>query len=154
MAALSTRVRVTFRTRYGLEFSLAFFVAPGVVDPTSTAVQAIVTAINNITTAVAFRIELSAVDPHLVTPSGSAAYVNEDKAEFIFRGQGGLAHTFKVPGLKASILGADNETIDATSGAGLAFANAVATYATGAGGEAMVQPKLGRRRAARKTLKK
>lgn len=154
MAGLSTRVKCTFRGPYDLEFSVTFFVPPGIVDPTDSRVQAIVAAINAVTHAVCFRIELTASQPHVVTPTASAVYVNEDKAEFIFRGEGGLAHTFKVPGLLPSILGTSKEKIDATAGLPLAFVTAVADNAQGAGGEALAAPDFGMRRAARKTLKK
>lgn len=154
MAALSTRVKATFKTRYGLEFSMTFYVPPGIVDPNDSRVQAVIAAINAVTNAYCFRIEITAANPHAVTPTSSPDYVNEDKAEFVFSGEGGTAHTLKVPGLKAAILTGDNETINALAGTPHAFCIAVTTYGQGAGGETLVQPALGHRRAARKTLKK
>ena len=154
MAANSTRVKATFRSRYGLEFSCTFYVSAGIVDPNDAGVQAIVAALNALTTAVCFRIEISSAEPHAVTPTSSSVYVNEDKAEFVFSGDGGTAHTFKVPALKPSILGSDHETINTTAGLPLAFVVAVANNAQGAGGETLTAPTVGHRRASRKTLKK
>jgi hypothetical protein len=154
MAALSTRVTVTFVTRFGFEARVVFYVPAGIVDPTDATITAIVAAIQALTAAYGLRIEVSAVAPHAATPTAASTYVNEDKAEFVFPGQGGVAHTFKVPALKASILESDNETIDATAGAAATFVAAVASGAQGIGGETLTAPTVGHRRAARKTLKK
>ncbi len=154
MAALSTKVTVTFVTRFGFEARVSFYVAPGITDPNSPTIQAIVTAIQALTAAYGLRIEISAVAPHLATATAASTYVNEDKAEFIFGGQGGAAHTFKVPALKSTLLAADNETIDASAGPANAFVVAVAANAQGIGGETLSAPAVGKRRAARKTLKK
>jgi hypothetical protein len=128
--------------------------APGIVDPNSTAVQAIVAAINQVCTAVCFRIEISAVEPHAVTPTALQVYVNEDKAEFNFTDEKGASHTFKLPGLKTTILESDHETIDCTTGAASTFVTAVAGFAQGPGGATLEPPLIGKRRAARKPLKK
>lgn len=154
MAAEATRVKVTYRTFYDIEFTVTFYVAPGIVDPNNGSVQAIVTAINAITRAVAIRIELSASNPHSVTATAGAIYVNEDKGEFVFQGPAG-AHTFKLPGPDPSFVSStDNETIDASSGAVGDFVAAVAEFAFDANGGVITAPTEGRRRAARKALKK
>lgn len=154
MAGLSTRVKCTFRTFSGLEFTCTFFVSNEVVDPTDGRVQAIVAAINALTRAVCFRIEITRSNPHAVTPVSAAAYVNEDKAEFTFTGEGGLAHTYKIPGLKPTILNADKETINCFAGVANSFVVYMAGHAQGAGGESLTAPTVAYRRAARKTLKK
>ena len=154
MAGLSTRVKCTFRTFSDLEFSVTFFVSNEVIDPTDTRVQAIVTAINALTRAVCFRIEITRGNPHAVTPTSAAFYVNEDKAEFTFTGEGGLAHTYKIPGLKPTILNSDRETINCFLSVQNAFVTYMSSHAQGAGGETLTAPTVAYRRAARKTLKK
>lgn len=155
MAASATRVKVTYQAYGFLEFTVTFYVAGGIVNPNDATIQAIITAINAVTRAVAIRIELSASEGHAVTATASATYVNEDKAEFVFQGDAdGLAHTFKVPGLHPAILATDNENIDATAGLPLAYVAAVAANALDADGGSLTAPTKGRRRAARKQLKK
>lgn len=154
MAAASTRVKVTYSGPYGTEFSVTFYVAPGIVDPTDPTIQAIVTTINALTNAVAIRIEVSAVNPHSVTPTTSQVYVNEDKGQFVFIDDQATPHNFKVPGIKPSIVSsADKETIPGT-GVVATFLAAVAANAVGPGQSALTAPTQGKRRAARKSLKK
>jgi len=154
LAAPATRVTVTYNTIYNIEFKVSFYVGPGVVDPNNAAVQAIVTAINNVTRAVAIRIELTASSPNTVTATANAVYVNEDKLEFVFQGAES-AHTFKLPGLDPSLLEDDDETVDCTAGDPAAYVAAVMAGALDAAGNALTSgPDIARRRTARKMLKK
>jgi hypothetical protein len=153
MAAPSTRVKVTFATQFGLEFTCTFHVDPSIIDPNDTLVQAIVTAISALTAGFPIRIEVSVSAAHAVTATTSQVYVNEDKGEFIFVDDGAMAHTFKLPAPKPAIIGSDKETIDGTGDVST-FLSAVATYALGPAGESLEAPLGGMRRAARKSLKK
>lgn len=154
MAAASTRVKVTYQGPYSTEFSVTFYVAPGIVDPNNATIQAIVTAINAITCAVALRIEISASNPHAITPVSSPTYVNEDKGQFVFLDGEGVPHNFKLPGIApAYISTSDNETIPG-AGPVATFLAAVASNAKGPNGGALTAPAQGQRRASRKQLKK
>jgi len=152
-AAPSTRVKVTFITKNGYEFGVVFHVSAAVVSPTDPIVLAIVAAIKTLTASWPIRIELSVSASHAVTPTASATYVNEDKAEFVFLGDG-MSQTYKVPSVDPGILEADTITIDATGGAANDFVSAVATNARTPAGNAITAPDVGYRRSARKTLKK
>jgi len=152
--AAATRVKVTFRLSIGTEFTAEFHVDPSVVSPTDPIVTAIVAAINTLTGGWGFRIELSAVGTHAVTPTASSIYVNEDKGEFVFVGDG-LASTFKLPAIKHTLVGTDTINIPISgSGAVHDFVTAVAANALTPGAGALSPPTFGTRRTARKTLKK
>jgi hypothetical protein len=154
LASASTRVKVTFQGPYALEFSVTFYVAAGIVDPTDAGVQAIVAAINALTNAVAIRIEISASAPHAVTPTTAQIYVNEDKGQFVFLDPEGVPHNFKLPAIKNTLVSStDNETIVST-GAVATFLAAVSGHAIGPNGGALTAPPEGKRRASRKQLKK
>jgi hypothetical protein len=153
MAAPSTKVKATFITSFGLEFTIAFHVPAGIVDPNDAGVQAIIAAVAALTSGFPVRVVLSVSAPHAVTATSSQIYVNEDKGEFIFVDDGAQAHTFKLPAPKTSIVGTDKETIDGTGAVGT-FLAAVAANALGPSGEAIEAPLGGMRRASRKSLKK
>lgn len=153
MAAPSTRVKVTFATSVGFEFTVTFHVAAGIVDPNNAAIQAIVAAINALTGGYGLRIEITAASGAAVTPTSSAVFVNEDKAEFTFLDAGAQAHTFKLPGPKTTIVDTNGLSIPGT-GAVATFLNAVAANARGPAGETLTRPTNGERRASRKSLKK
>ena len=148
-----TKVTVTFKFLFSLEGTVSFYVAPGIVDPNDATIQAIVAAINALTRGIPIRIEVSASNPIVATATTSQVYVNEDKAEFVFNSDSGKAHTFKLPGLKPSILASNKEDIPGTGLVGT-FLDALATAALDADGGVLTAPLGGKRRTSRKTLKK
>ena len=154
MAAASTRIKVTFAGPYSTEFTVTFYVAPGIVDPNDAGVQAIVAAINALTNAIAIRIEISASAPHAVTPTTSQVYVNEDKAQFTFVDPEGVPHNFKLPGIKSTLVSTSDRITIPVTGTVATFTGAVAAHALGPNGGALTAPPVGERRAARKSLKK
>jgi hypothetical protein len=110
--------------------------------------------LNALTTGVAIRIELSRVEPNIATATSGVAYVNEDKLEFPFHDEEGLAHSYKIPGVLASVLESNTEYADCTVGAPLTFVDAIQAHCFGQGGTTLEGPLLATRKAARKLLKK
>jgi hypothetical protein len=153
MAALSTRVTVTFRDRYANEMRLIFHVAAGIVDPSNATVQAIVTAINSCCNPVGLSIELSQVNAVEGTAVIGADYVATDKAVFPAIDQDGQPHNFKVPSLKPAILAADGVSVDFTNVDVLAYQAAVLASAQGRNGADITTLNTGYRTASRKPLK-
>ena len=152
--AAATRVKVTFRLSVGTEFTVTFHVDPSIVSPTDPVITGIVAAINTLTGAWGFRIELTAAAAHTATPTSASVYVNEDKGEFVFVGDG-LAATFKVPAIKSTLVGADKINIPIPgTGPVHDFVTAVAATALTPGAGALSPPTFGTRRTARKALKK
>ncbi len=146
MAALSTRVKVIFRDRYGHEAAIVFHVAAGVIDPNSATVQAIVTALNNCVNSRAVQIELSQVASISATATAAAVYVNQDKAQFNGLDGDAQAHVWKIPGPLASVFSSsDHETLILTAGPGNAYMLAVIAGAQGRGGSPILTINSGHR---------
>lgn len=154
MAAVSTRVHVIFHPLKGLDFAVVFHVAGAIVDPTNAGVQAIIAAINSVTSAVAIEISLSVVHENAGSVTIGAVYVSEDKAQFRGVDDDGQAHTYKIPGLITTILNADKETIDLTNADVIVYTAAVTANALGPGGVAVTAVTEGHRTENRKKLKR
>lgn len=153
MASLATRVTVVFDPQWGPQFAVRFHVAPGIIDPNNAGIQAIVTAINALTRAIALTIELSQVDAIAGSPVMSADYISEDKAAFKALDGDGQAHNYRIPGPTAAIFLANKETIDMTNLDVVAFVAAVTANALGRGGVPITTIPVGFRAENRKKLK-
>lgn len=137
MAALCTRVKVTWRDRYGQQATVIFHIAPGVINPSDGRILAIIAALEAACRAKAVRIELSQISGIVGSASAGVAYVSQDKALMNGIDGDGQAHNWKVPSLKPSILLADKETIDMTNASVTAYVAAVLAGAQGRGGAAI-----------------
>lgn len=153
MAALSTRVTVTFRDRYSNECKVIFHIAAGIVDPNNATVQAIVNAINATCNPVGLSIELSQVEAVAGSAVVGADYINEDKGLFPALDQDGQPHNYKVPGIKPSILQVNSDNIDFTNVDVIAYQSAVTANAIGRGGASITTLNYGYRTQNRKPIK-
>jgi hypothetical protein len=153
VATAATKVEVIYAPKHGPAFGVVFHVSGAVLDPNDSGIQAIVAFINSLTGAVAIKITLSAVQVNTASATSAAAYVSGDKFLAIIRDSDEIAHNFKVPGIKASLVGTDKETIDITSGAPQTFVNAMLTNARTPSGGALTKAVSGRRAMNRKPIK-
>lgn len=153
MAALCTRVKVTFRDRYGQQAGVTFHVAPGVVDPSSIGVQAIIAAIEAACRAKAVKIELTQIYAPVSSATAGVPYVMVDKALFKALDQDGQAHNWKIPGPGTGIFLSDGETVDLTDADVSTWISAVTTHAKGPGGATVANVLSGHRTTNRKPLK-
>jgi hypothetical protein len=153
MAALSTRVTLTVRDRYSNEGRIIFHIAPGIVDPNNSTVQAIVAAVNATINPAGISIELSQVEAVTGSAVVGADYINTDKGLFPALDQDGQPHNYKVPGIKSSILQANSDQIDFTDSNVIAYVSAVTANAIGRGGAAITALNSGYRTANRKPIK-
>lgn len=135
--AASTRVHVIFKPAalMGQSFQMVFHLKGIVVDPNDVNLQAIISAINACTRAVAIEVSLSVITENAGSPTSSATYVNEDKGLFKALDDKGQAHNWRLPSLKTTLLNADKETIILSTGAGSDLVDAITTYALSAGGD-------------------
>lgn len=148
-----TRVTVIYKPFSGSDFRVNFYVAGAVVDPNNAALQAIVSAINGVTRAVAVQIELTVINDVADTAVVGAAYVSEDKAQFTYVDDGGHPHNYKVPGILAALLEANKETVDLTAPAVITYNTAMLANARGRGGADITTLVSATRRENRKLLK-
>ena len=154
MAAVSTRVTVTMKDRYGNSVAYVFHVAAGIVDPTDARIMAIVNAVNAFCNPVGLFIELSQVNVPVGTATAGAVYISTDKALFPALDDSGQPHNYKVPGLKPSILQANSDSIDMTNANVITYHDAVVAWAMGPGNVRVQTMLHGYRTANRKPLKK
>jgi len=148
-----TRVTAVFNPLHGVDFRMNFYVNGVVTDPTDPAIAAILAALNGVTRAVGIEIVLTVIHDVAASPVIGAAYVSEDKGQFVFTDEDGKPHNYKVPGIKASLLDANKETINLADSLVDAYTDAVLTYATGRGGADVTTLISGTRRENRKRLK-
>lgn len=148
-----TRVTVIYRPFNGADFRINFYVAGAVVDPTNAAIQAILTAINGVTRAVAIEIELTVINDVADTAVIGAVYVSEDKAQFSYADEGGHSHNYKVPGPLAAIFEANRERVDLTNAQVITFNTEMLANARGRGGTDVTLLTSAVRRENRKRLK-
>lgn len=153
MAALATRVTVTYRDRYQNEVRLVFHVAAGIVDPNDALITGIVNAINACVNPIGISVELSQVEAVAGTAVINADYINEDKGLFPALDQDGQPHNFKVPGIKPSIITAGTDFIDFTNADVVNYVAAVTGNAIGRGGAQITTLNYGYRTASRKPIK-
>lgn len=125
---------MTYSPKWGPDFIVRFYVAAGIVDPNNAGVQAIVTAINACTRAVALQIELTQINVLEAAAVSGAYYGSEDKAQFNAMDVDSKAHNYKVPGILASLLDDNQETIDPEAPFVEDVVAALNTYAKGRGG--------------------
>lgn len=153
MAANATKVTVIYKPKRGPQFAVIFHVAGTVINPNDAGVQAIVTAINAVTRAVALEITLSAAHENTATATAAAPYTSGDKGLFLFKDENEIAHNLKVPGIKAAEVSADTESIDITAGAPKTFADAIVAHAVTPGSGAISHATSARRAMNRKPIK-
>jgi hypothetical protein len=153
LAANATKVTVIYKPKRGPQFAVIFHVAGTVLDPNNAGIQAIVTALNSVTRAIAIEITLSASEAITASATSAAAYTSGDKGFFIFKDENQIAHNLKVPGIMASLVSADSESIDITSGAPKTFADAIVAHAKTPGDGDIVVAESARRSMNRKPIK-
>lgn len=151
--ANGVKVSVTYNAPGNFHFAIAFHVASTVVDPTSAPIPAIITAINALTVGKPIRVELSIVKNVTASPSAINAYVNEDKGFARFIDGGGNPHSYKVPGILASVLAANTEDIP-DAGVWDDYVQAVLTNAKTSSNAALSAYVTSYRKANRKKLKR
>lgn len=148
-----TKVTVIYSPLHGVDFRMSFYVNGAVTDPLDTAIQAIITKLNAVTRAYGIELELTVMHNVAASPTAGAAYVSEDKGQFVFTDANGKAHNYKVPGIKAAILDGNKETINQAATGVPAYITAVTTYARGRGGADVTTLISATRRENRKRLK-
>jgi hypothetical protein len=154
VAALCTRVKVTWKDRYGQQASVVFHVAAGIVNPDNVGVQAIIVALEAAMRAKALKIELSQVNAVTGSATSGVNYVMQDKALFRFTDQDGQAHNWKIPGPGSGIFSTDDETVLPADSDVAAYISAVTTHAKGRGGANITTFTSGYRTTSRKRLKR
>jgi hypothetical protein len=153
MAAASTKVNIIFKPKRGPHFSVIFHVPGAVVDPNDAGIQAILAALNALTRAVAIEITLSVSHENTATATAAAPYTSGDKFLLITKDVDDIAHNFKLPGLKTSIVAPDTESVDITAGVAKTFADAIVAHAVTPGNTAIAHAISGRRAMNRKPIK-
>jgi len=112
---VSTRVTVTFMTRYGVGFVVRFYVPASVVDPTDPAIINVVNAINAACASKGISIEISLAGS-FVSTAGTGPTICEDKAVLVVPDDSGEVHIFKLPAPKlvgvGNIFEADGTTLN------------------------------------------
>src|SRR6266403_1104187 len=153
MASASTTVTVICKPKRGPRFSIVFHVPGAVLDPNDAGVQAVVFAINLAIRAVALEITLSSSHENTASATSAADYTSGDKGLFILKDVDDIAHNFKVPGIKSSLVSADAESIDITSGAPKTLMDALLAHAVTPGDGAIAHATSARRAMKRKPIK-
>jgi hypothetical protein len=153
LAANATKVTCIYRPYHGSYFAIVFHVPGEVLDANDAGVQAIVGFINACTRAVCIEIILSVAHTNTASATAGVAYTSGDKFLLITRDVNDKAHNFKIPGLKASIVGSNKETVDITVTPASTWAAQVLAHALTPGGEAITAAISGRRSENRKPIK-
>jgi hypothetical protein len=150
----TTKVTVTLKVYWGPQARFSFHVAASVVSPTDPIVTGLITVLEAITRGKAIEVEISLSAGTAATVTTSVAYVSEDKALMRFKDENGVGHAYKVPGLLATILSTDKETIDAADPLVSAYTSAVVANALTEAGDDVSEYVSGHRVANRKPIKK
>lgn len=152
--AATTKVTVTLKLAWGPQARFSFHVASTVVSPTDPIITGLITVLEAITRGKAIEIEISLSAGTAATVTTGVAYVSEDKALMRFKDENGVGHAYKVPGLLATILDTDKETIDTTDPLVDAYTTAIVANALTESGDSVSEFVSGHRIANRKPIKK
>jgi len=132
--ASHTMVHVVFHPKWGPDFQMVFHIKGIVLDPTDSNLQAVISAINSVTRAVAIEISLSVIHENTGSPTSAAIYVNEDKMRLKGLDEEGNPHNWQLPSLDDSLLDDNQETIDIAVPPASDLVAAITTYARSPGG--------------------
>lgn len=154
MAAASTKVTLTMTDRYGREAFFIFHVAAGIVDPSNSTVQNVVSAVNAICNPVGLKIELSQVDSFTGTATAGVSYVMQDKCQLNFLDADGQPHNWKIPGPKAAVFVNGGKSVDMSDADISNFVATMIASAQGRGGTDILSATAGHRTTNRKRLKR
>ena len=145
---MATRVTLVFLTRYGLKFTVRFYVPGTVVDPTDALIVSIVTAINAACACVGVSIEISKGQAYAGS-AGTGATNCTDKAVLIVPDDSGENHIFKVPAPKVAagntIFLEDNATLDLADVNVAALSGALDSAGRGKSGDGLKEISKGHR---------
>lgn len=150
----TTKVTVTIKCYLGFNARFSFHVASTVVSPTDPIITGLITVLEAITRGKAIEIEISLSAATAATVTTGVAYVSEDKALMRFKDEFGVGHAYKTPGLLATLLEADKETIDATDPLVTAYTAAIIANALTEAGDEIQTFTSGHRIENRKPIKK
>ncbi len=101
--------------------------------------------IERICRAKATAIEIASSEAYSGTAGTQAYSTCEDKAQLSIIDADGRSHNFKIPGLKASILDTDHETVKVSVTPTSTLVGDIATYCCGPGGTLMESTAIGKR---------